>query len=77
MPISDCIKHLNVDTNSNNLKEGFRKVDSIFVLPGCSEVASGTFRGNQGNWHRLGRSELSHHLVKIDPEKEAARNGEI
>lgn len=44
------------------------------LLLGCSEVASGTFSGNHGNWHRVGRSELSHHLLKIDRERERERH---
>lgn len=54
-----------------NSKEGSGSVLLLLLLLGCSEVASGTLWGNQGNWHRVGRSALSHRLVKIEPEKEA------
>lgn len=70
--------HWNMWHNTYRWTEGLREINSkegsdlvLILLLGCSEVASGTLWGNQGNWHRVGRSALSHRLVKIKPEKEA------
>ncbi len=58
--ITQIVRAVNSDKGSAS------ELNSTLLLLSCSEVAYGTFSGNQGNWHRVGRSELSHHRVKID-----------